>query len=60
MLVSSANMMVNVVSDKVVKSFMKIWKSKGPITEPCGTPHVIFLRTDFVPLNFTSCSLPLK
>ena len=61
---SSVNFPFHVMSDKVAKSFMYnillinhlciilylyIRKSIGPRIEPCGTPHIIFLRADFVP-----------
>ena len=38
-----------------VRSFMKIKKSKGPRTEPWGTPARIFSHPDEMPLRTTLC-----
>ena len=39
---------------------MYIRKSKGPSTEPCGTPRVIFFLTDDSPFRKTYCCLSFK
>ena len=36
---------------------MYIRKSKGPNTDPCGTPQVIFFLTDDSPFRKTHCLL---
>ncbi|CAL4131877.1 unnamed protein product, partial [Meganyctiphanes norvegica] len=42
-LVSSANILNLPKGQQLGRSFIKIRKSKGPRTEPCGTPHEIGL-----------------
>ena len=37
------------------KSLMYIRKSKGPRTEPCGTPALTSSHDEFVPLRTTRC-----
>ena len=37
------------------RSLMYIRKSKGPKTDPCGTPHVILEVLDSKPLIDTNC-----
>ena len=37
------------------RTLMYIRKSKGPETDPCGTPHIIFKVLDATPLIETNC-----
>ena len=39
---------------------MKITKSMGPITEPCGIPLITMFYFDATPCTFADCVLPLK
>ena len=41
-------------------SLTNIVKSRGPNTEPCGTPLVIILQLDWILLSTTHCCLPTR
>ena len=47
-LVSSAYIIQKLVYDTALKLFISIRNNKGPNSDPCGTPQVIFLRTELV------------
>ena len=50
-LVSSANILAQVVSRQLGKSFTYIKKSRGPSILPWGTPQVNLLALDNAPLT---------
>ena len=56
MFVSSAN---NMIETNLPQYWIFIYKrnSKGPNTNPCGTPLVIVISSDLTPLYFTNCFL---
>ena len=56
---SSANKSVK-NSVALGRSLMKIKNSKGPRTEPCGTPQIIVFLSDFIPSMQTNYSLSDK
>ena len=55
-LVSPANMNESSISDTDDNSLIYSSKnSRGPIIDPCGTPHVILLDCDYTLLYFINC-----
>ena len=46
-LLSSANNINSIIFEVLTMSFIQIKNSKGPKTDPCGTPHVIGANLDF-------------
>ena len=55
--VSSAKKIVDRSLVQLARSLMYIRKSKGPRTDPCGTPHVIGITADLTWLYLTICLL---
>ena len=51
MLVSSANSFAQAVVRQFGRSLMSVGKSRGPIMLPSGTPQLISLAFDKVPLT---------
>ena len=49
-LVSSANKIENNKSDDLAKSLTLRINNRGPNIDPCGTPCVMFLMLDLIPL----------
>ena len=49
-LVSSANKIENNKSDDLAKSLTLRKNKRGPNIDPCGTPCVMFLMLDLIPL----------
>ena len=47
-LVSSANILIFPIELQLAISLMKTRNSRGPRTDPCGTPHFIVLLLDFI------------
>ena len=60
MFVSSANSFAQAVVRQFNRSLMYIGKSRGPIMLPCGTPQLISLAFDKVPLTLQFLGLLLK
>ena len=48
MLVSSARITVSPSNAELTISFIYNKKIKGPRTDPCGTPNIMFLESDLV------------
>ena len=55
MFVSSAKRKKDNLLDMFGKSFMYNKKSRGPRTEPCGTPQEIDNVSEETPLKYTNC-----
>ena len=53
---------VEIYSEHMLTDKSLSWqrKSKDPRTLFCGTPHLLSVKLDYVPLTLTSCVLPVK
>ena len=58
--VSSAKLEMNVWAISLSMSPIRMRKSRGPITEPCGTPEITGVGSDFSPLTRTVWCLPVR
>jgi len=55
--VSSANRILNIILEAFGRSLIRIRKSRGPKTDPCGTPVRMSSRVDLTPFITVNCFL---
>ena len=48
------------MSERLVMEFMKILKSRGRESSPCGTPEVTGIGSDVIPSGATLCCLSVR